>query len=93
MTGGTAAFTSKIGDGFAAWDGYIEERNIALKPFIKIVQSWRTSEFNDNEKDSQIEILRNATDGETELTLVHSEVPESGEHYKKGWDDHYYCAT
>lgn len=29
-------------------------------------------------------------DGETELTLTHSNVPESGEHYIKGWDEHYF---
>lgn len=90
MTGGTANITDKIGTEFTAWDGYIEGRNIALEPFRRIVQSWRTSEFNDNEKDSKIEILLNEADGETELTLIHTNVPESGEHYKKGWDNHYF---
>ncbi|MBN4070128.1 hypothetical protein JYT76_00420 [Olleya sp. AH-315-F22] len=28
--------------------------------------------------------------GGTELTLTHSNVPESGEHYIKGWDEHYF---
>jgi activator of HSP90 ATPase len=54
------------------------------------VQSWRTSEFGKEDQDSQIEILLNEVAGETELTLIHSNLPESGEHYKKGWDEHYF---
>ena len=90
MTGGTASISDKIGADFTAWDGYLEGKNLNLEPFTRILQSWRTSEFNDNEKDSQIEILLNELDGETELTLIHTDVPETGEHYKKGWDDHYF---
>lgn len=90
MTGGTATITDKIGDRFTAWDGYIEGRNIELEPFNRILQSWRTSEFEEHEEDSQVEILLNEIDKQTELILIHTNVPESGEHYKKGWDEHYF---
>ena len=90
MTGGAANISDKIGDGFTAWDGYIEGKNIELEPYGRILQSWRTSQFEENEEDSQIEVLLNEVDGQTELTLIHTNVPESGEHYKKGWDDHYF---
>ena len=90
MTGGAATVSDTIGDRFTAWDGYIEGKNIALEPYKRIVQSWRTSQFEGKEEDSQIEILLNEADGETELTLIHSNVPESGEHYIQGWDDHYF---
>lgn len=90
MTGGAATISGNIGDNFTAWDGYIEGKNIELEPYKRILQSWRTSQFEEHEDDSQIEILLNEIDGQTELTLIHSNVPESGEHYKKGWDNHYF---
>jgi len=90
MTGGASFVSDKVGDTFTAWDGYITGKNLVLEPYIRIVQSWRTSQFEEDEEDSQIEITLNETDGETELTLTHSNVPESGEHYIKGWDEHYF---
>lgn len=90
MTGGEAKISDKVGDDFTAWDGYIKGRNIALEPHRRILQSWRTSQFEEKEEDSQIEIFLNEVDGQTELTLIHTNVPESGEHYKKGWDNHYF---
>lgn len=90
MTGGEATVSDKIGASFTVWDGYIEGKNIVLEPYNRIIQSWRTSQFEENEKDSQIEILLVEDNEQTELTLIHSNVPESGEHYKKGWNTHYF---
>lgn len=90
MTGGTASISDKIGADFSAWDGYIKGRNLELEPYKRILQSWRTSQFEAHEEDSQIEILLNEVDGETEFTLIQTKVPESGEHYKKGWDNYYF---
>ncbi len=90
MTGGEATASNKIGDYFTAWDGYIHGKNLVLEENKRIVQSWRTSQFLENETDSQIEVLLKEKDGVTELTLIHSNVPESGEHYRKGWDEHYF---
>ena len=90
MTGGRATASDKVGGQFTAWDGYIEGQNMILEPFTRILQSWRTSQFLEDEKDSKIEILLNEINGQTELTLIHTNVPESGEHYIKGWDNHYF---
>lgn len=90
MTGGTAFVSDKIGDKFTVWDGYITGENIELQPYNRIVQSWRSSNFKENEADSQIEVTLTEGDGETELSLKHTNVPESGEHYIKGWDEHYF---
>ncbi len=90
MTGGTAFVSDKIGDKFTAWDGYIKGKNLVLEPYNKIVQSWRSTNFEDHEDDSQIEVILNEGDSETKLTLIHTNVPESGEHYKKGWYEHYF---
>jgi len=90
MTGGEATASDKVGDTFMAWDGYIQGTNLVLEENKRIVQSWRTTQFLENETDSQIEVLLKERDGATELTLIHSNLPESGEHYRKGWDEHYF---
>ena len=56
MTGGSAIISDKIGDKFTAWDGYIEGENIDLEPNKRILQTWRTSQFEDDEEDSKIEV-------------------------------------
>lgn len=90
MTGGEAIISDKIGEKFTAWDDYIEGQNLILEPYKRIVQSWRTSQFEKEEEDSQIEILLSVEKEKTRLTLNHSKVPESGEHYIKGWEEHYF---
>ena len=90
MTGGNAFVSDKMGDKFTAWDGYINGENLVLEPYSKIVQSWRSSNFEDQEGDSQIEILLSENGKETTVSLKHTNVPESGEHYIKGWDEHYF---
>lgn len=90
MIGGSSEATDKVGAPFTAWDGYISGKNLQLEPHNRIVQSWRTTEFSDAEPDSQIEILLEAVDGGTDLTLIHTNVPPHGEQYIKGWEDHYF---
>ncbi len=90
MTGSPAFVSDKVGETFKAWEGYITGQNIELEPYNKIVQSWRSSKFEDNERDSQIEISLAEHDEETTLTLKHTNVPESGDHYKNGWEAHYF---
>ncbi len=57
MTGGEATASNKIGGSFTAWDGYIQGKNLVLEEDKRIVQSWRTSQFEPHEEDSQIEVL------------------------------------
>ncbi len=90
MTGGEATITDQIGASFTAWDGYIEGKNIGLKTDKRILQRWRTAQFEEEEEDSLLEILLKDVDGQTELTLIHTQVPESGAHYIQGWDKHYF---
>ena len=90
MTGGEAEISDKIGGKFTAWDGYIKGKNLILEPYSRIVQTWRTTQFTASEEHSQIEILLEEKNGVTELTLKHYNLPNSGEHYKKGWELHYF---
>ena len=91
MTGGEATISDVVASTFSAWDGYIEGQNLVVEPFTRIVQTWRTTEFDPSDEDSQIEILFEETDGMTKLTLIHSLLPESGEQYINGWRNHYFA--
>ena len=91
MTGETAYISDKIGEDFTAEDGNITGKNVQLEPYSKIVQSWRSEKFNDDDLDSQIEVTLAENNGETELTLTHSNIPESCTHYEDAWNTHYFA--
>src|SRR5258708_21482737 len=86
---GTAVASTKAGDMFSAHDGYITGKNIMLVPNLKIVQSWRSTEFADNEEDSTIGVTFEDTAGVTLVTLTHSNLPPHGTQYESGWKAYY----
>jgi activator of HSP90 ATPase len=90
MTGGVANCSNLIGASFNAWDGYIEGQNLNLIPNKEINQTWRTSEFQDDDKDSQLTIRLEEIGNETELTLIHTNIPEGQTQYEQGWKEHYF---
>lgn len=90
MTGGEATISDHIGDSFSTWDGYIEGKNIELIPNQKIVQSWRTSQFDTDQDDSIVTITLTEENEMTALVLVHSNLTDKDYHYKQGWIDHYF---
>ncbi len=90
MTGGEANCSDEVNGEFEAWDGYISGRNLELEQNRRIVQSWRTSQFGESEPDSQIEVTLEAVEGGTRVTLHHTEVPDDCDHYRGGWQDHYF---
>ncbi len=90
MTGGEANCSDEVGAEFDAWDGYISGKNLEVEPTSRFVQSWRTTQFDDSEPDSQIEVLLEEVEGGTKVTLHHTSVPDDGDHYRPGWQDHYF---
>ncbi len=90
MTGAEAEIHPKVGEPFSAWNGYITGQNLALEPGQRIVQTWRTTEFAETDADSHIEVILEAKNGYTELTLIHTRLPAHGEQYKNGWQNHYF---
>ena len=90
MTGGDAFISDKIGSEFSAWDGYIEGVILELETSKRILQSWRTSDFDESDEDSTVEILLEEMEGKTKLTLIHTKLSAHGEQYKTGWDHHYF---
>ena len=90
MTGAPATGKPEIGAEFTAWDGYISGKNKELVQDEKIVQSWRTTEFKDDDDDSILEVHLKPADGGCELTLIHSRIPENQPDYEQGWSDNYF---
>ena len=90
MTGGEAVVSAELGGEFSAWDGYISGSNLELTPAERIVQSWRTMEFDDNEGDSRVTISFAVVEGGTQITIVHADLPPHGTQYIQGWEDHYF---
>lgn len=92
MTGGAVTEAStEVGGAFDAWNGYIHGANVALEPGRRIVQSWRTSRFSDDDPDSRIEIVLEAVEGGTRLMLNHTGVPDGHDGYRDGgWENNYF---
>lgn len=90
MTGGKAKVSKKVGDSFTTWDGYISGTNLILDRKKRIVQNWRTSEFDENEASSQLEVLFKKVKNGTEITIIHSNLPDHGAQYQQGWVDNYF---
>ena len=90
FTGSKAVIDPSANGKFSAWDGYITGITVALDPHHKIVQKWRTAEFNEKDDDSTLELLFEKQGEKTKLTLQHYDIPAGqGEEYRKGWEDFY----
>ncbi|HME50937.1 MAG TPA: SRPBCC family protein [Candidatus Lokiarchaeia archaeon] len=92
MTDNTAAsIDPEIGGKFTTGDGYIEGTFVELEPNHRIVQKWRTTDFSEDDPDSDLEITLEETEGGTTLTLVQSNLPEDQvDAYHQGWIDFYF---
>lgn len=92
MTGGEAQCSTRIGDTHCAWDGYITGKNVELIDNHKIVQTWRTTEFDEADQDSLLTIeLIELSGGKTQLTITHTNIPKGQTHYEQGWKEHYFA--
>jgi len=91
FTGAGAKVSSAVGGSFKAWDGYISGKNLSLKPYKKIVQAWRTTDFAKSNPDSKLEIILEESKGKTLVTLNQTNIPAGQEaELKKGWQDFYF---
>jgi activator of HSP90 ATPase len=91
FTGSPARIDPALNGKFTAWEGYIFGTNKSLEPFHRIIQSWRTTEFDEKEDDSILEVVFESAGDKTRLILKHSNIPEGqGEDYKQGWKDFYF---
>ena len=91
FTGSEAASDPKVGGKFTAWDGYIFGKNLELEPGRRIVQEWKTTGWPEGQPPSRVEFTLRKVAGGTEITMVHSNVPEEqSDDYAQGWGDFYW---
>jgi len=90
MTGGEANCSSEINHTFDAWDGYISGKNLEIILNKKIVQTWRTTDFEDYHPDSIITIEFREKGDNCELILSHINIPDVDADYQEGWNEYYF---
>jgi uncharacterized protein YndB with AHSA1/START domain len=91
FTGDDAEGSDKAGGVFRAYSGYITAKNVELERGKRIVQEWTTSEWPEGYPPSRLEIRLSKSNGGTELTMIHSLVPEEqADDYAQGWKEHYW---
>ena len=88
--GGEAIVEPWSGGRFTAWEGYIHGILLGVDPGKRIVQTWRTSEFPPEYRDSRVVVEFEAARGGTRVRIRHGELPPSQvKKYEKGWMEHY----
>jgi uncharacterized protein YndB with AHSA1/START domain len=88
--GGEAVVEPWAGGRFIAWDGYIHGILLGVDEGRRIVQTWRTSEFPPEARDSRLVVEFEAARGGTRVVIKHSDLPSSHvKKYEKGWTEHY----
>jgi len=91
FTGQSATGTAKIGGRFTAGDGYISGKYLALEKGKRILHEWTTTEWPEGYPSSILELTLKAKGKKTELTMVHSKVPEEQvDYYAEGWKEYYW---
>jgi activator of HSP90 ATPase len=91
FTGSKATGKAKVGAKFTAWDGYILGKNLKLEKGKRLVQEWVTTEWPEGYPPSRLEFTFREIDGNTELTMVHSNIPTNQEEeLKQGWINYYW---
>jgi uncharacterized protein YndB with AHSA1/START domain len=91
FTENPADVSATVGGTFTVWNGYISGTNLELEPGKRILQNWRTTEFDDNDPDSKLELRFNPAPEGCELVMHHWDIPEGqGKMYEQGWEDFYF---
>jgi activator of HSP90 ATPase len=91
FTGSEAVIDPSVGGSFSAWQEYISGKTLEMDFPNRILQSWRTTEFDDSDADSKLEILFESNKNGTRLTINHSDIPDGqGDMYREGWEEYYF---
>lgn len=90
FTGGTAEISREVGGSISCFGGYVSGRNIELVPNKRIVQAWRSKDWEDGVYSIvKFELKRQGS--ETRVALDHSGFPEDQrEHLDSGWPRNYW---
>lgn len=91
FTGQKASISRKVGGRMTAGDGYIRGKNLRIEKDKVLVQTWRTTDFKEDDPDSQVMFHFSKKGKGTRLMFVHSRVPDRlAEEFRQGWIDYYW---
>jgi uncharacterized protein YndB with AHSA1/START domain len=92
FTADTAEIEPVIGGRHSTFSGYASGQNLALEPYRRIIQSWRTTDFPEGTPDSRLEITFEDTLGGTLVTLLHTGIPTGqSDRCRDGWLKYYFA--
>jgi len=74
FTGSKAVISNKVGGKFSAYNKYIIGTNLELVPGKKIVQSWRSSEWEKGHI-SKVTFIFSKVKSGTKLSFTHADIP------------------
>jgi len=90
FTGSPARISRDVGGTFATNDGYSTGTNLELEQDVKIVQTWRASDWPDDHYSTLTITLSTVSSG-TKLSFVQNGVPaDQYEEISQGWYDYYW---
>ncbi len=85
--GGPAVMDDKVGTEFSLWGGDIHGKNVEVLENKKLVQEWFGGEW---DAPSIVTFVLKDRDGETDLELVQTDVPDAeATEIGEGWKDYY----
>jgi uncharacterized protein YndB with AHSA1/START domain len=89
--GTNAEIDARVGGAHMAGDGYITGVFEELVPGKKIVMTWRTTDFAEDQPDSRVELTFTDAEEGSLLRLVHTGLPDDQvENYRSGWNEFYF---
>jgi activator of HSP90 ATPase len=90
FTGASARISRKVGGAFSVYDGYATGKNLTLIKDKKIVQTWRTTEWEEGHY-STVEFLLSPSRRGCILTFTQKDVPlDQYAALQQGWKDYYW---
>lgn len=91
FTGDTAKINPRVGGAFSTFGGWATGKTTRLEKDKIIVQSWRTSDFAQEDPDSKVMFHFSKKGNGTRLVFVQSNVrDDQAEDLKQGWIDFYW---
>ncbi len=91
VTGAPAKITNKEGARYSAHDNYINGKTLQLLKDRLIVQTWRASNWLQDDIDSTFIINLHPKGENVEVHMIHANVPDYDfKNLKEGWHDFYW---
>jgi activator of HSP90 ATPase len=80
-----------VGGKYSTWDGYIFGKYLVVEEGKRVVQEWTTTDWEDGYSASKVELTFKAVGEDTEITMVHSNVPKvQASEIEQGWIEFYW---